>query len=426
MALADTMNARRKVLILAAVCHPDQGSEPGLGWNWSVGLAEHHDITVITSDFEGSRAAICRRLEQDPDLASRIRFVFIPWFESPVSGLSGLVWSYYQPLYYAAYERWMREAFAVAHRLVVDEGGYELCHQLNMIGFREPGYLWQLDLPFVWGPVGGTQNVPWAMLASLGGVESVRHLCRNVINEYQKRWDRRFRSALSRASEIISVASDTRDELRQLHGIESEVIAAAFCTARHPRARVRRPSGPLRFVYTGQHLSRKALPFALEAFARLGPKADWTLDVLGSGAMTNAWKARADRLGVKDRVKFHGFVSRETLVDVLDASDVYLFPSLLEGWPASISEALSLGLPVISTNHHGMRDMITQDCGILADPRHPRVLVDGLAQAISSLATDPDLVAHLSEGALRRAVELSAEKQIPAVLAAYDRAIGGK
>jgi glycosyltransferase involved in cell wall biosynthesis len=417
------MIPRRKVLILAAVCHPDQGSEPGLGWNWAVRIADHHDVTVITSDFEGSRAAIQVRLDGDPGLAKRIRFVFLPWFEAPASGISGWMWNYYQPMYYAAYERWMREAYAVARRLVEEEPGFELCHQLNMIGFREPGYLWQLPLPFVWGPVGGTQNVPWGMLTSLGPTEGVRHLCRNLINEYQKRRSTRVRQALARAGAVISVAGDTAEALERLHGVESEVIAAAFGIANHDRGRVRKPSGLLRFVYTGQHLSRKGVPFALQAMARLDAAMPWSFDVVGAGVMTPSWKRLADRLGIGDRVTFHGFVTRQRLFNLLDQGDVYVFPSLLEGWPASIAEALSLGLPVVTTAHQGMRDIVTPECGILVDPSRPQRLVDGLADAFSALAADSALVARLSEGALRRADELSALRQIPAVLATYERVL---
>jgi len=417
------MTPRRKILMVAAACHPDQGSEPGLGWNWAVRLADHHDITVIAGDFEGNRAAIEGRLARDPDLTKRIRFEFLPWFDAPSSGVTAWLWNYYQPLYYAAYEQWMREAFSVAHRLVRDEGGFDLCHQLNMIGFREPGYLWQLPLPFVWGPVGGTQNVPWSMLATLGPVEGLRHVSRNVINEYQKRYFPRFRQALARSSGVIAVASDTADTLKRLHGVESEVIAAAFGTARHERARVRKPGGPLRFVYTGQHLSRKGVPFALRALARLDGGRPWTFDILGAGVMTPSWQNLARRLGIADRVTFHGFVTRERLFDLLDRGDVYVFPSLLEGWPASIAEALSLGLPVVTTDHQGMRDMVTPACGILVDPSRPGRLVAGLRDAFERLTVDPGLVEKLSEGALRRADEISAERQIPAVLETYERAL---
>lgn len=416
------VTTRRKVLIMAALCHPDHGSEPGLGWNWTTQIALHHDVTVITSDFEGSQAAIEKNLSHNPGLAGRIHFEFLPWFEPSMGRLSTFIASYYQPLYYAAYRRWMLDAYDVARRLTQADR-FDLCHQLNMIGFREPGYLWRLPLPFVWGPVGGTQNVPWTMLASLGPVEGLRHLSRNLLNEYQKRFSRRFRWALIRTDAMVSVASDTAATLRRLHGVESDVIAAAFATPRHDRARVRRPTGPLRFVYTGQHLSRKGVPFALRALARLDRRLGWSFDVLGRGRMTAAWQRLAARLGIADRVTFHGFVSRERLTDLLDEADVYVFPSLLEGWPASIAEALSLGLPVVTTNHQGMRDMVTPRCGMLADVSWTGRLVDDLTQAFTRLIADPDLVTTLSVGALERADEISAERQVPAILAAYERAL---
>lgn len=416
------MPVRRKVLILAAVCHPHQGSEPGLGWNWSVKIADHHDVTVITGDFGDSKSVIESHLARDGGLAQRIRFEFVPWFGRPTWGPKAWAWDYYQPLYYAAYERWMRMAYDTACRLM-RESRYDLCHQLNMVGFREPGYLWELPIPFVWGPVGGTQNVPWGMLHRLGAIECARHFSRNVINEYQKRFSGRFRQALARSNAVIAIASDTAESLRGLHGKESEVIAAAFGTSAHPLARIRRPHGPVRFIYTGQHIARKGVPFALEALARLERRIPWTLDVLGAGVMTELWKQQADRLQIADRVNFHGFVTRERLFELLRQADVYVFPSLLEGWPASIAEALSLGLPVVTTDHQGMRDMVTPDCGILVDPSRASRLIDGLSHAFSTLAVTPALVEKLSAGALRRAVEISAEQQMPAVLAAYDRAL---
>ena len=416
------MKTRRNVLILAAVCHPDRGSEPGLGWNWSVRIADHHDVTVITSDFEDSRSVIEARLAQDPDLAKRIRFEFVPWFQPPRSGPKAWAWDYYQPLYYEAYQRWMRLAYETACRLTRDSR-YDLCHQLNMVGFREPGYLWELPLPFVWGPVGGTQNVPWGMLHCLGPIECARHLSRNLINEYQKRYSRRLRQALERSSAVIAIASDTAESLRVLHGKDSQVIAAAFGTSAHKLARVRRPHGALRFVYTGQHLSRKGVPFALQALARVDRRIPWSFDVLGAGVMTESWKRLARRLQIADRVNFRGFVTRERLFELLDQADVYVFPSLLEGWPASIAEALSLGLPVVTTAHQGMRDMVTPDCGMLVDPSRPTRLIDGLTRAFSTLAAAPELVEKLSAGAIRRADEISAERQMPAVLAMYDRVL---
>jgi glycosyltransferase involved in cell wall biosynthesis len=314
----------------------------------------------------------------------------------------------------------MREAQAIARRLIAQGQRFDLTHQLTMIGFRGPGYLWELPLPFVWGPVGGTQNVPWALLPSLGLVEALRHASRNCINEWQKRFDRRSRTAFQKAARIISVASDTQAELRRLYGLETRVIAAAMGEPGHPNRRVRVPhQGPTRFVFTGLHLSRKGLPFALKALAALPPDLDWTLDVMGAGPLSSDWRALAQRLGLSARVTFHGHVPRNTLIQILDESDVYVFPSLLEGWPAAITEALTLGLPVITTALHGMRDMVNHECGRLIPATSSSGLVRGLAAAFEEMIRNPQVVETLSRGALRRAEQLGPDVQVPLILETY-------
>ena len=416
---------RLRVLIVASMCDPERGSEPGLGWKWSSAIARHHDVTVITSEYQGNREAIRRALEADADLAASMRFEFVPWFETNCPAWQRELVTTFQLLYYSAYDAWMREAQAVARRLFAKGERFDLTHQLTMIGFREPGYLWELPVPFVWGPVGGTQNVPWALLPALGFVEGMRHGARNCINEWQKRFHRRSKRAFQTAAEIIAVASDTQDELRRHHHVDSRVIAAAMGEPAHPQRRVRVPhAGPTRFVYTGLHLSRKGLPFALRALASLPTNLDWTLDVMGTGPLSRSWQSLTHHLGLEAKVAFHGHVPRETLMRLLDNADVYVFPSLLEGWPAAIVEALTLGLPVVTTAHHGMRDMVNNDCGRLVPVTTAAGLTRGLAAAFEELIRNPQTVERLSRGALRRAEELGPEVQVPLILDTYEAAVG--
>jgi hypothetical protein len=70
-----------------------------------------------------------------------------------------------------------------------------------------------------------------------------------------------------------------------------------------------------------------------------------------------------------------------------------------------------------------MHDMITSDCGIRVDPRSPELLVNGLAAALSSLCEDSQLVTRLSEGALRRAIELGVDSQLPLVISTYEKVL---
>ncbi len=62
-------------------------------------------------------------------------------------------------LYYTGYAAWQRAAYRAALDLHRDRP-FDLAHQLNITGYREPGYLWKLPIPFVWGPVGGAADIP--------------------------------------------------------------------------------------------------------------------------------------------------------------------------------------------------------------------------------------------------------------------------
>src|SRR5690606_33474414 len=133
--------------LCAYACSPYKGSEPGVGWGFVRALARRHDLSVIVEE-EKFRADIERYLADDPEFARNVRFHFI------AKRRNRLLRKFWPPSYYWYYRRWHRDALELARRL---HGAvrFDLAHQLTMVGFREPGYLWQLGIPFVWGPVGG-------------------------------------------------------------------------------------------------------------------------------------------------------------------------------------------------------------------------------------------------------------------------------
>ena len=413
------------ILIIAGACKPDKGSEAGLGWNWIKQIASRHNVTAIVGEWQGNREAINQALELDPELAKQVSFVFLEWFPHPKSGLALVIWRTFQPIYYRRYRRWMVKAYQVAQELCAQQQ-FDLVHQITIATYREPGFPWELPVPSVWGPVGGLGNMPWRCLPALGLVEGTRHFCRNIVNLAQMQCHRRFHRALKHTRAVFAMDSASKDLLRVEYGIQSNVVAAAFCDPAHPKRRVRkRERGPLRLVFAGLHLSRKGLSFLLDALASLPDQHQWTLDVLGSGIMTAPWKRKARRLGLSDRVTFHGYVSDEARDRVLDESDVLVFPSLLEGWPAMVAEAISFGMPVITTDLHGMRDIVTEHCGFLVNADNPRNLVQGITSVLAQFETNRSLLAKLSTGALKRAEQLGPQGQIPILLETYESVLNG-
>jgi hypothetical protein len=120
----------------------------------------------------------------------------------------------FPPYYYRLYRQWHEKAYDLAKRLAA-EVRFDLAHQINMTGYREPGFLWKLDLPFVWGPVGGTANVPLRFASVLGPGPFCYHLAKTVVNKIQLRYHPRVRQALRRVDGFVTSNSTERRAFRR-------------------------------------------------------------------------------------------------------------------------------------------------------------------------------------------------------------------
>ena len=395
---------RLKVLAVAAAAHPDRGSEPGLGWGWVETLAKHHDLWVISGEREGNREAIERRLREVPGLSDRLKVFFVPRPDGP--------WleRVYPPFYYRLYRQWHLKAFDVARDLA-EKIPFDLAHQINMTGYREPGYLWKLDLPFVWGPVGGTQNVPLRFASVLGPGPFLYHLAKVVINNLQLRFHPRVRQAVRRADGFVSSTSDTRRAFFRVHGKESSVIPDSGPPADAAPPRKTESGSVFKIAWSGLHVSRKALPLVLHAVRRLPKGIDWHLDIIGQGPMTKRWQRLSARLGVASHCTWHGWLPRAQAHQVVAEADVFAFLSLHEGMPTVVMEALALGIPVVCLDICGQGDLIDETCGIKIPATKPSEVIARTAKALVTLASTPGQRHDLSQACLRRSALFSWENK---------------
>ncbi len=409
---------RLKILVSAYACSPVGGSEPGMAWGWINQLAQKHDLWVLT-EKDKFQQPLEKALSKRPALAAAVRFYFIP--KQRFKRLRK-VWP---PSYYWFYHAWQKKAYAKAvalHR----EVGFDLVHQLNIIGYREPGYLWRLErVPFVWGPVGGTADVPLRFAPILGPREALFHLARNSINRYQLHFHRRVDAAVRRADRFVTANSDERQAFRAVKGKDSRIISATgVAIPPQPTVAPRNAEAPLKLVFAGLHLSRKGLELVIRALPLLAPDIKVHLDVLGQGPMSKRWRRLAEKLGVAHMCSWHGWLPKHAdAMDVMQAADVLVFPSLQEGSPTVVLEALARSLPVICLDHYGMAEFVTPACGIKLPVTHPSDVSKRFARALERLARDPALVAHLSRGARARAKQYSWESQAALMFDEYDRAI---
>ena len=91
-----------------------------------------------------------------------------------------------------------------------------LFHHFNHISFREPGYCWKLDVPFIWGPVSGMVSPPKGFISSLDSKLKKKILFRNFINYFQSKYSKRINKALRKSFHIFCVGSDDYNFLNKI------------------------------------------------------------------------------------------------------------------------------------------------------------------------------------------------------------------
>ena len=158
--------------------------------------------------------------------------------------------------------------------------------------------------------------------------------------------------------------------------------------------------------------------YLIQAMATIAPQCpDVHVLLVGDGELREALQAQVDELGLGERIHFLG--SRLDVPRLLLASDLFVLPSLWEGLPMALLEAMASGKPCIATAVSGAKlVMIANETGLLVPPGDAQKL----AQAILELLSDPARAERMGIAARQRVVqEFSAQKQAGEHLALYHR-----
>jgi len=171
-----------------------------------------------------------------------------------------------------------------------------------------------------------------------------------------------------------------------------------------PRAEMRRefglPEQGQILSYVGKLVPRKGVDTLIEALAILArrPAGAPLLAAAGAGEQRPALEARAAELGLADRVRFVGKVDHDRVGRWMAAGDLFVLPSLSEGLPTVVCEAMNCGVPVVATAVDGTPEIVRDgETGILVPPGD----APALAAALARILDDPALAERMGAEALR-------------------------
>jgi len=392
------------VLINAYAVSPSWGSEQGVGWNMVTRIARSCKVTVIT---EGEwRDEIEAALLTEP-CRDNITFHYLPVSDR----IRRMCWRQGDYRFYFHYRIWQKRAFRLARKLMEDTR-FDIIHQLNMVGFREPGYLWKFkDVPYVWGPVGGMELMPLHFLRSGKRSEWFFAAVKNILNDSQRKHDRRVRKALSRADAVVAATEGCSDFIRARYGTEAEVINETGCRVPDKPTGHQYSGDSLSLLWVGKFDSRKQLGLALEALASLpqDTRHKVSLNVVGTGTDSEVagYKSAAARLDLSDRVVWHGKRPHEEVQELMRSSDALLFTSIMEATSTVVLEAIENNLPVICFDTCGFGSVVDETIGYKIKLTDRRSAAADFSAAILHALRNPELMKEKSAACSDRQERLS-------------------
>lgn len=263
---------------------------------------------------------------------------------------------------------------------------------------------------FYWSP----RTFLFCWVAKLRGARQVcivHHLSYSLATGRGRRARARLASivCLAAMDRVVVASAHTAGEVRRLgvspHRIR--VISPGVNRIPAPATARRAADRPVRLLVVGNVERRKGIEHLLAALT--AARFHFVVDIVGRTDRDPAYVAELMELvsanGLLDSVRFHGGVDEADLDRAYREADIFVAPSLLEGFGMAILDALLYGLPVIATLAGAIPELIEHDeSGLLVPPADP----SALEAALERLALAPQLRREMGERARRRGVQIAA------------------
>ena len=397
-----------KLLFSAYTCGPWPTSEPGNAWRAiKHALALGHEVWTI-SEMKGNEEPTMKYLAKHPmpgfhPVFFRLSLPLRKLFQHPGAPSS---------IYYYL---WQHKLLSVAKDLH-QKVGFDVAQHITFGRYWSPSGLRELDLPFVWGPVGAAESTPPAFLRELPLSARLFEYTRDSVRSIST-CDPALRATARAATIGIGISPESCAALRALgvrrveqlpqSGIPDEDLAVFD---RFPPP----PDGPFRAICIGRHLHWKGFYLAIRAFALFAPRhPEAELWILNDGPFRRKLETIALRAGIQTQVKFTGHLPKfSQVMDKLAQCHVLMHPALHEAFGNVCTEAMAAGRPVVCLNIGGPSAQVTPETGFIAPIANPTEAVKEMADFLTRIAENRGLLLEMSAKARARVREKFAMRNL--------------
>ena len=161
----------------------------------------------------------------------------------------------------------------------------------------------------------------------------------------------------------------------------------------------------LKLLWVGLLIHRKNFGFLIKCLENLPHNINWKMTVVGGGSLQKYWESEIKLSSLNNKINFVGEIDYSNIAKFYKNSDIFLFPSLREGSPTVILEAMYHQLPVIAFKQNGADIMLNDECGILIPIRNKEQMINDFVNSIIKLYENPDRRIEMGKAARKKIEE---------------------
>jgi glycosyltransferase involved in cell wall biosynthesis len=380
--------SNKTILATCYAVNPYKGSEDGMGWNFVFQMARFNKVIAITR--ENNREAIEKFMVQNPDeVYKNITYLYFDlpyWMRFWKKGSRGAM------LYYTL---WQRGIVSFIRKQNIQ---FDIVHNVNFHNDWTPSFLWKLEKPMVWGPIGHHPRIPTQYLKPY----SITYLLKDRATWLVKKafWNCSFslKRTVKNADHILCMNSGVKKMLNLKNksiSIMTSVATEDFSTD------LIYEKNNFHIISVGRFVPLKGFDLTLNSFINfinslsISERENCLLTLVGTGPEQDFYKKIIQKNNVEKYVEIIEWIDRKELMKRYEKASVFLFPSH-EGAGMVVAEALSFGLPVVCLKNEGPGEFISSKCGFAVSQLDYKNTVSELKAALQILYSDKDLLHKMS------------------------------
>lgn len=386
--------SNKTILATCYAVNPYKGSEDGMGWNFVNQIARFNKVIAITR--ENNQPAIEKFMAENPnELYKNITFLYFDlpyWMRFWKKGGRGAMLYYYM---------WQRGIVSFIKKQNLN---FDIAHNVNFHNDWTPSFLYKLEKPMVWGPIGHHPIIPNQYLKPY----SIKYLIIDRATWLVKKmfWNLSFslKKTVKNADHILCMNTGVPSVLEFKN--QSFSIQPSVATEDFFEGEITKKEG-FKVISVGRFVPLKGFDLTLNSFIKflyslsVSERENCRLTLVGTGPEKEFYQKIIAENKVEKYVEIIEWIDRKELMKLYEKASVFLFPSH-EGAGMVVAEAMSFGLPVVCLNNEGPGEFVTTNCGFAVPQLDYNNTVSELKDSLQKLYFDKELLYKMSLGARKQ------------------------